>query len=41
MKDHLVVPRDHTFIMDSKLVACQVVHFLRHGIFARSTRGDS
>ena len=35
MKDHLVVPHNHTFMMDSKQVALQVIHFLRHGIFER------
>src|SRR5665648_94031 len=27
MKDHLVVPHNHTFIMDSQQVAFQVIHF--------------
>jgi pimeloyl-ACP methyl ester carboxylesterase len=35
MKDHLVVPHTHTFIMNSKQVARQVIHFLRHGKFER------
>jgi pimeloyl-ACP methyl ester carboxylesterase len=33
MKDHLVVPHTHTFIMNSNRVAHQVIHFLRYGEF--------
>ncbi len=33
MKDFLVVPFSHTFIMRHKEVIDQVVHFLRHGAF--------
>jgi len=36
MKDHLIVPHTHTFIMNSARVAREVVHFLRHGLFERS-----
>ena len=36
MRDHLVVPTTHTFIMNSKQVAREVVHFLRHGRFERA-----
>lgn len=35
MRDHLVVPHNHTFLMDSPQVAQQVIHFLRHGSFER------
>jgi len=35
MKDHLVVPHTHTFIMNSSEVAREVVHFLRAGEFER------
>jgi pimeloyl-ACP methyl ester carboxylesterase len=33
MKDHLVVPHTHTFIMNSNQVARHVIHFLRYGRF--------
>ena len=33
MKDHLVVPHTHTFIMNSTRVAREIIHFLRHGVF--------
>jgi len=33
MKDHLVVPHTHTFIMNSSRVAREIVHFLRSGQF--------
>jgi triacylglycerol lipase len=33
MKDFLVVPSSHTFIMRHQAVIDQVVHFLRHGVF--------
>ncbi len=35
MKDHLVVPHTHTFIMNSAQVAREIIHFLRHGRFER------
>jgi len=35
MRDFLVVPRGHTFIMNSHDVARQAIAFLRHGAFAR------
>jgi triacylglycerol lipase len=35
MKDHLIVPYTHTFIMNSKLVARQVIYFLGNGKFER------
>lgn len=41
MKDHLVVPHNHTFLMDSQQVTHQVIHFLRHGNFERTTRESS
>ncbi len=33
MKDFLVVPYGHTFIMRQRGVVDQIVHFLRHGLF--------
>jgi pimeloyl-ACP methyl ester carboxylesterase len=39
MKDHLVVPHTHTFIMNSPRVAHEVIHFLRHGRFEHG-QGD-
>jgi pimeloyl-ACP methyl ester carboxylesterase len=38
VKDHLVVPHTHTFIMNSTRVAREIAHFLRHGKFER--RGE-
>ena len=38
MKDHLVVPATHTFIMDRPDVQRQTVHFLREGIFHHGRR---
>lgn len=35
MSDFLVVPHNHTFIMNQREVMDQVVHFLRHGAFER------
>jgi pimeloyl-ACP methyl ester carboxylesterase len=35
MRDHLVVHRSHTWIMDSPEVQEQTAHFLQHGAFAR------
>jgi pimeloyl-ACP methyl ester carboxylesterase len=35
MKDFLVVPYSHTFIMRHKAVIDQVAYFLRHGVFLR------
>ena len=36
MTDHLIVPHTHTFIMNSKRVAREVIHFLRYGRFAHA-----
>ncbi|MGE0824044.1 MAG: esterase/lipase family protein [Candidatus Binatia bacterium] len=36
MRDFLVVRRGHTFIMNDPRVLDQVIHFLRHGCFARN-----
>lgn len=36
MKDFLVVPRGHTFIMSDVNVVDQAIHFFRHGTFDRS-----
>ncbi len=38
MKDFLVVPTSHAFIMRSEEVGVQVVHFLRHGLFQGTKR---
>ena len=38
MRDFLVLPHNHTFIMRQPDVMRQVVHFLRYGIFDRSGR---
>jgi triacylglycerol lipase len=39
MADLLVLPCGHTFIMNSLTVAAQVSHFMRHGVFERSSGG--
>ncbi len=36
LRDHLVVPHSHTFLMAASDVARQTSHFLRHGLFERS-----
>jgi hypothetical protein len=36
MKDFLVIPAGHAFIMRKRLVIRQAVHFLRHGVFDRT-----
>lgn len=36
MKDFLVIPATHTFIMRNALAIAQTIHFLRHGRFERS-----
>lgn len=38
MKDHVVVPATHTFIMDRPDVQKQAVHFIREGIFHHGRR---
>jgi triacylglycerol lipase len=35
MTDHLVLPHTHTFIMKSREVSRQTIHFLQHGRFER------
>ena len=35
MRDFLVVPHSHTFLMRAPAVVAQVFHFLEHGTFAR------
>jgi len=37
MADFLVVPKTHTFIMNSSDVAREVIHFLNHGAFSSTT----
>jgi pimeloyl-ACP methyl ester carboxylesterase len=36
MRDFLVVPHSHTFLMRAPAVITQVLHFLEHGTFART-----
>lgn len=35
--DHIVVPSGHTYIMRSRTVIRQTLHFLKHGAFARTS----
>jgi hypothetical protein len=37
MKDFLLVNEGHTFIMDDEGVIRQVLYFLQHGVFDRSS----
>ena len=37
MKDHIILPVTHTFMMDNQKVLHQVVHFLQHGVFNHSS----
>ncbi len=37
MTDHIEVPHSHPFIMRSRLVLDQTVHFLKHGEFSRTS----
>ncbi len=39
MRDFIIVPNTHTFIMKDPLVMRQVAHFLKHGRFDRSGTG--
>lgn len=41
MKDFLVVPEAHSFIMRDKSVISETVHFLEHGVFSRSAAGKT
>ncbi|MFV1997983.1 MAG: esterase/lipase family protein [Acidiferrobacterales bacterium] len=41
MKDFLLVPRTHTFIMESDEVQRQVVNFLRNGKFDHESKGQA
>jgi len=38
MKDFLILPQTHTFIMQSQDVIDQVIHFLKHGEFTHSKK---
>ena len=40
MSDHLVLPYTHTFIMNRRDVADEVIHFLRHGRFTDPDDGE-
>ena len=40
MTDFLVVPHTHTFIMNSKVVIAQTLHFLRNGTFDHAAGED-
>ncbi len=39
MRDFIIVPNTHTFIMRDPLVMRQVAHFLRHGTFDQTGTG--
>lgn len=40
MADHIVLPHAHTFIMNSRRVAAETVHFLQHGRFTLDSEND-
>jgi triacylglycerol esterase/lipase EstA (alpha/beta hydrolase family) len=40
MKDFVILPLSHGFIMKNEKTIAQVIHFLEHGVFLRENRGE-